>query len=356
MKTNVSALLLAALFLFSCSTKKEEPTRIIDPVVNFPGVYVLNNGAFEKNNASISLYDPETRSVTANAFSAANDGMPLGDTAQDMIAVGEELYISVNVSKVVFVTDRNLKIKKSIVAKKGETTLSPRYLCSGNGKVYVTYYEGYLGEINPSTYEVKLTEVGPNPDAVVWCSGKIFTADSGGYQPGFNNTVSVINPATLQQISTITVNTDPSLMCSVGKNLFVFSYGDYNNPAVNEKVQCIDAETFEVKDLTIEGTPASIASDGSKLYVLCSGYDTDWQPLPGTVWTYDAATLERKGKFVTDGTILPKAYSLSVSQHYLAVGCSDYTNTGDVYLFDLATGKKAASFDSKGINPLKVLE
>ena len=33
MKTNVSALLLAALLLFSCSTKKEEPTRIIDPVV-----------------------------------------------------------------------------------------------------------------------------------------------------------------------------------------------------------------------------------------------------------------------------------------------------------------------------------
>ena len=356
MKSRILSLLFGLCVLFSCTTKKDEPTVIIDPVVTFPGVYVLNNGAFEKNNASISLYDPETQSVASNAFSAANDGMPLGDTAQDIIAVGEQLYISVNVSKVVFVTDRNLKIKKSIVAKKGETTLSPRYLCSGNGKVYVTYYEGYLGEIDPATYEVRLTEVGPNPDAVVWCDGKLYTANSGGLQAGFNNTVSVVDPATFKETSTITVNTDPSLMCSVGKNLFVLSFGVYDNPAVNEKVQCIDAETFEVKDLTIEGTPASIASDGSKLYVLCSGYDTDWQPLPGTVWIYDAATLECKGQFVTDGTTLPKAYSLSVSKHYVAVGCSDYTNSGDVYLFDLATGKKAASFDSKGLNPLKIVE
>lgn len=354
MKTRILSLLFGLCVLFSCTTKKDEPTVIIDPVYTFQGVYVLNNGAFEKNNASISLYDPETRSVASNAFSAANDGMPLGDTAQDIIAVGEQLYISVNVSKVVFVTDRNLKIKKSIVAKKGETTLSPRYLCSGDGKVYVTYYEGYLGEIDPTTYAVRLTEVGPNPDAVVWCDGKLYTANSGGLQAGFNNTVSVVDPATFKETSTITVNTDPSLMCSVGKKLFVFSFGDYAE--VPAKVQCIDTETTEVKDLLVEGTPTSIATDGNKLYVLCSGYDESWNPLPGTVWTYHAATLAKEGKFVTDGTTLPKAYSLSVSQHYLAVGCSDYTNTGDVYLFDLTTGKKAASFDSKGINPLKIVE
>ena len=356
MKTRILSLLFGLCVLISCTTKKDEPTFIIDPVYTFQGVYVLNNGAFQKNNASVSLYDPETRNVTAGAFSAANDGKPLGDTAQDMLAVGDELYISVNVSKVVFVTDRNLKIKKSIVAKKGETSLSPRYLCSGGGKVYVTYYEGYLGEIDPATYEVRLTEVGPNPDAVVWCDGKLYTANSGGLQAGFNNTVSVVDPATFKETSTITVNTDPSLLCAVGKKLFVFSFGDYAKPEAPAKVQCIDTETTEVKDLSVEGTPTSIATDGNKLYVLCSGYDESWSPLPGTVWTYHAATLAKEGKFVTDGTTLPKAYSLSVSQHYLAVGCSDYTNSGDVYLFDLATGKKATSFDSKGINPLKIVE
>ena len=59
------------------------------------------------------------------------------------------------------------------------------------------------------------------------------------------------------------------------------------------------------------------------------------------------------GAFVTDGTLLPNAYSISVARDgYVYVGCSDYVNTGDVYVFT-SDGKLHDKFDSQGLNPLK---
>ena len=59
------------------------------------------------------------------------------------------------------------------------------------------------------------------------------------------------------------------------------------------------------------------------------------------------------GKFVSDNTELPNAYSISAtSDGYVYVGCSDYMTTGDVYVFT-ADGKLHDKFDSQGLNPLK---
>ena len=59
------------------------------------------------------------------------------------------------------------------------------------------------------------------------------------------------------------------------------------------------------------------------------------------------------GAFVTDGTSLPDAYSISAAcDGYVYVGCSDYVNTGDVYVFT-SEGKLHDKFDSQGLNPQK---
>ena len=59
------------------------------------------------------------------------------------------------------------------------------------------------------------------------------------------------------------------------------------------------------------------------------------------------------GAFVTDGTILPKAYSISAaSDGYIYVGCSDYVTTGDVYVLT-SSGTFHDKFDSQGLNPIR---
>ena len=317
------------------------------------GAYVLNNGAWGENNATISRYDPTTKAVSPRAFQTAN-GAGLGDLGQDIITLGKKMFIAVNGSKTIFVTDRDLTILSTITATADGNQLSPRYLCSGGGKVYVTYYEGYLGEIDPETYSVRTTAIGPNPDGLVYYDGKIYTANSGGYlYPAYNNTVSVVDAASFNETSTITVNVNPSGMALVEKTIFVYSFGNYAD--VQPKVQKIDPATSKVTDLSY-ASPSGIAVCDSYLYVLCGGYDENWNPLPGTVYKYDVAAGKDLGNFVTDGTTMPNAYSISYTKGHLWVGCSDYKTNGDVYLFDVYTGKQIDKFDSQGINPIKVVE
>ena len=76
-----------------------------------------------------------------------------------------------------------------------------------------------------------------------------------------------------------------------------------------------------------------------------------WNPHPGSVHVY------RNGEFkqFTDATF-PDAYSISVTNDgYVYVGCSDYTNTGDVYAIT-SSGTIHEKFDSQGLNPIKVIK
>ena len=349
MKRIIYAALAATLALIAASCDKQALTPGKKEV---EGVYILNNGSMDMNNSKITVYDPQTKTAVADMFVAAN-GKVLGDTAQDILVDGDDIYISVNISRIIFVTDKNLKIKKEIRATLPDgTVLSPRYLAKGgNGRVYVTYYEGYLGEINPDGYKVSTTAVGASPEGCAWADGKVFVSNSGGANyPNYEKTVSVVDPVSFKETSRVEVNINPATMEACGDNVYVFSLGDYG--ATPAKVQRLDAKTLKVNDLEYS-SPTAIALEGETLYVMCGGYDSSWNPLPGTVYKHDAKLNSSLGAFVTDGTTLPQAYSLSAAGGYVWVGCSDYKTNGDVFVFS-PDGRLYDKFDSQGINPIAV--
>ena len=350
MKKIIYAALAAALVLSAASCDKQPLSPAPQEAA---GYYILNNGSMGMNNSEITVYDMDTKTSVAEMFSSVN-GKALGDTAQDILVDGDDIYITVNLSRIIFVTDKDLKIKQEIRATlpDGTTILSPRYLAKGgNGKVYVTYYEGYLGEINPADYSVSITAVGASPEGCAWADGKIFVSNSGGANyPNYDKTVSVVDPVSFEETSKIEVNINPATMEAYGDNVYVFSLGDYG--AAPAKVQCLNASTLKVTDLDYN-SPTAISLEGEMLYVMCGGYDSSWNPLPGNVYKHNAKTNSALGEFVTDGTTLPQAYSLSAAGGYVWVGCSDYKTNGDVYLFS-PDGKLYDKFDSQGINPIAV--
>jgi len=75
----LNALLLT--FIIGCS-KSNDP--LIPPLANSSGVYVVNEGSFTQNNASLSYKNLEDGTVTNNAYSSANNGNPLGDNANSI--------------------------------------------------------------------------------------------------------------------------------------------------------------------------------------------------------------------------------------------------------------------------------
>ena len=348
MKINKLFLSLGLIIAFSsCENSTNED---IVPVSH--GTYILNNGNWGSNDSNIGIYNPSDKTFAADAFNAAN-GQNLGDLGQDITGLGEDIYIAINGSQTIFVTDTDLKIKRQINADKDGTRLSPRYFAVSGSKVYVTYYEGYVGEISGDG-SVKLCPVGPNPEGVAVAGGNLYVANSGGMAyPEYNNTVSVVSTETFTETSTIEVNVNPAKAeaSSDGVNIYVSSFGNYAD--VPAMLQVITTADNKVSDLDYNSVSAIAKGKDDILYILCGGYDENWNPLPGTVYKHDMKANRPLGAFVSDGTTLPDAYSISAtSDGYVYVGCSDYTNTGDIYVFT-PEGKLHDKFDSQGLNPLK---
>ena len=342
----ILALALCAVLL-SCENRSADP----DDSVAY-GTYILNNGNWGGNDANIGVYDPALKTFKADQFYAVN-GQKLGDLGQDIIRVDDLVYVAVNGSQTIFVTDEDLKIVKQVNASNADAKLSPRYMTSVGKTVYVTYYEGFVGEISSGDHSVKLCQVGPNPEGLAVAGDKIYTADSGGMVEGFANTLSVVSLSSFTKVSSIEVNVNPAKVeaSSDGKYLYVSSFGNYAD--VPAKLQVVDLATCSVTDLDYSSVSAIAKGKDDVLYILCGGYDENGNPLPGTIYCHDMARNLPLGAFVTDGTALPKAYSISAaSDGYIYVGCSDYVTTGDVYVLTSA-GTFHDKFDSQGLNPLR---
>lgn len=338
------------VLLTSCVKSAPTPDPVPDPLEGC--AIVLNNGNWGSNDACISLWDPTTGKVTPNEFFNVNN-QHLGDLGQDIVRFKDEIYISVNGSQIIFVTDNALKIKTSITAKDSEgSPLSPRYFACSEDKLYVSYYEGYLGEIDPVTHKVRITAVGPNPEGAAYAGGKVYVANSGGYIPGFCNTVSIVDAASFKEIATITVNTNPNLLCtdSQGTKLYVYSFGDY--AAIQPKLQVVDLSTLKVKDLD-EYTDVKYIAPGREgiLYVATGSYNASWQ-VCGTIWKHDTATDRKLGKLTERN--FDNFYSVSACGEYIFVGTGEYTSFGEVHPLT-RDGETCKSFDSQGINPIKCI-
>lgn len=349
---NFKMILAIGLAVVFCSCDNTSKDNIV-PVSS--GTYILNNGNWGGNDSNIGTYDTSDKTYAADAFKVSNS-RNLGDLGQDIIGLGEDIYIAVNGSQIIFVTDADLKIKQEIIADNEGTRLSPRYFTTSADKVYVTYYEGYVGEIS-SDHSVKLCPVGPNPEGVAVAGENIYVANSGGMAyPAYNNTLSVVSTSTFTEIKTIEVNVNPTKVeaSSDGTYVYVSSFGNYAD--VPAGLQVISTSDGKVSNMDYAHVSTIAKGIDDVLYILCGGYDEYWNPLPGVVYKHDMKTNMPLGVFVTDGTTLPEAYSISAtSDGYVYVGCSDYQTTGDVYVFT-PDGRLHDKFDSQGLNPLKAFK
>ncbi len=357
-------LLLCASVLYStasCSkdfldSDYDNPTT--DETVYDTYLYTLNSGSYLGNNASLTAYNPETETTTADIFSDVN-GQALGDTAQDFVVLGEQIFISVYNSGVIFVTD----LEGAIITTITDTTYAyPRYLTTDDESVYVSFYDGGLGKINPETYAlttVAIDAIG-NPEELDVVNDLIYVAVS---DYGYGNEQSVVSvfDTSLAFVENIAVIENPTTLAADSEgNVYVISMGNYGygDPAIYATLQKIEAETHEVSTLSISGVedalPSAIAvGKDDVLYVIegVSNASTDWV-MVGDIYAYNATT-GAVSEFITDGTSVPALYSIStdVASGEVYAGSSDYYSTGDVYLFS-SEGALVTTVPV-GINPMK---
>ncbi|GAB6013018.1 DUF5074 domain-containing protein [Viscerimonas tarda] len=232
---------------------------------------------------------------------------------------------------------------------------SPRSLTAYNGKVYVSYFDGYLARIDTARLTVDAqVKVGRCPEYVRVANNKLYVANSGGLdfnnELGYDKTVSVIDPVSFTRIKDIEVALNPDKLAVDSKgNVYVISNGNYGD--VQSALQKIDAATGEVKKLGLSASYMTIYND--KLYLIDSQYDENWNTI-NTFLVYDTKTESLiTDSFVTDGTEVSNPYSISVnpSNGDVYIGSSDYVTDGDMYIFN-QDGQLIKKFDTKGLNPI----
>jgi hypothetical protein len=371
-------LLIAALAFaaFSCSPDDNPVNPNPNPsgggvVGGIEGFFLLNQGQSGLNNASLDYYSYSTGTYTRDVFSTANPNeLGLGDVANDMKIYRDRLYIAVDKSNFVDVVDAtNAKLVGKIempspryVAFEGDYA----YVTSWNGATYgnggVDNEKGYVAKVDLSTLKIAAQcEVGYQPDELAVVGGKLYVANSGGFQSAYETTVSVIDLASFTATGTIDVA--PNLWRvrpdGAGK-IYVSSRGDYgtNGPAT----YIIDTATDTVVKGEDEQPLKVVAADNitlgtSTLYAMFVDYpEPDYKATP-TYLTYNMATGTVGGSFITDGSeqYITAPYELAIhpaSGELLLTDAGDYQRNGVLHRYT-PEGKHGGSFYT-GVTPAAI--
>lgn len=97
-------------------------------------VYLINEGNFQRGNATVSAYTPQSKQLQTRVFSSHNGGTPLGDVFQDMTRVGSYYYLVLNFSGLIRIVDTATWQQTAVIENLG----SPRYLAQGGDFVVVS--------------------------------------------------------------------------------------------------------------------------------------------------------------------------------------------------------------------------
>ena len=342
---------LMTVSFVSCDNE-DDPKPAVPTENSTTGVYLLNSGKMYSNNSTLDYYNPETKKLTTKVFAAAN-GRGLGDTANDMLIYGSKMYIAVSESAIIEVTDLSGKSLKTISPKdESNVPQQPRMLTAVDGNVYVTLFDGHLACIDTTSMEiVKKVKVGPNPEGVCELNGKLYVANSGGYNLVQDSTLSVVDINTFEEVGKVIVTINPKTVQKDDKgNLYVLSLGNWGN--IGNELQRLNVTTGDREVIAANSQIVSTLCN-DKIYIY-SAKQENWVVTDYDFKVYDIEKGEIEEKsFITDGTKVEKTYCMSSDPvtGNVYIGTSDYTNTGDMFIFS-PEGKLIDQLALSGLNPM----
>lgn len=275
MKKIQSLLLYLSLFLMMAACMPVDPPDSgddeIEIITSNEGVFILNEGNFMYENASLSYLDFETDEVVNNIFYEVNN-LPLGDVAQSMTIHGDIGFIVLNNSGKVYAIDIN---SYEIVGKITGLT-SPRYMhIVNNEKAYITdLYAKAITIVNPSTYTI-IGQIDVNnhenqfyqhsTEEMVAYKNFVFTNCW-----SFDNKILVIDTNSDQVVDSIEVMKQPtSLVIDKNNKLWTVTDGGFKGCSYGWEEPAlirIDAETRVIEEVFYfdkEDSPSELAINGT---------------------------------------------------------------------------------------------
>ncbi len=342
------------------------------------GMYVLNEGGWGANNATVDYLDLASTPVvyTTNLYGTVNSSevMGLGDMGSDMKIYGGKLYIVVNSSNKLVIAD-------ALTCEKLAQVDIPngRSLAFSGAYAYVSSYAGTsmaAGNASPGcVYKIDTltmktvarTDVGYQPEEMAVSGRLLYVANSGGYcAPDYDHTISVIDLPSFEVVKTIDVKTtDDAGKTEEGINLhrlrvdesgrlWLTSRGDYGERKPKlYMINPMTAEGITIKKV-MDKAPSDFCIVGNTLYY----YSSEWSYAMGrNINTYGIIDTDTQQEIATtlfkspaDEANIMTPYGIMVNhtgdeRDFYILDAADYTISGKVHHFN-ADGSHDASYSA----------
>ncbi len=332
--------LLSAILLISTSVAGQQTLE---------RVLIGNEGNFGSGNATITTFDFATKTTTDGVFLNAN-GVGLGDVVQSITEIDHQLYIVVNNSQKVVITN------PETFQQTGQITLgagsSPREILPiGNNRAYITdLYGNHVLLINLATKSVlgDTIRVGRNPDQMLKVDDAVFVANTGF---GADSTIFKINVNTHTVVDTITVSRGPAGMVLDKEGmLWVVSTGysgDYDDdfnlipgtsrPGGVHKVNPSTGDVLASIQLVSAGSDVAIDLTNDKLFINSGG-----------IRVINLNTAEAETDTLVKGSFYSFNYD-PINDLFFTADAKSFSSAGEIRYYS-GDGMLVGSFDS-GIIP-----
>lgn len=325
-------------------------------------MFILNEGRMNANNAGIEFYAPKKDADIIDDIFFKQNGVRLGDTAQDMIEYKGNIYVAVYGSN--YLAKLNAAcVEETRVSftEDSDLTGGVRYLAAEDGYVYASFHGGVVAKINAKTLQVeaKLHVGGNNLEGVAIEDDNLYVANS--YSHGesgyvYHTDVYVVDLRTFKLKETLKVSENPNALLEEDDKVFVISWGNYGDKGYS--FQMIDPKNNNAVIEIAVATKMAAAND--RVYLVNSVTDWSTHTTTNTFFSYDV----KSGRLNNESFLKNAPAELgSKSVCMMAVdeksgdiyiGMSDYNVNGDMYRFK-KDGTFVEKFGCGGLNPSKAV-
>ncbi|MDR1653274.1 MAG: YncE family protein [Prevotellaceae bacterium] len=348
---------MVALAFFACNPNDDPQEPIITPEQSeIAGLYVLCEGSWHGNNSSLAYFEYETGNFVNNYFELKNPAMSgLGDTGNDLKIYGSKMYAVMNTSNLVEIMDAQTAQHIATVEVPNCRSIAFdggfAYVSSFAGAVYGnTKQKGYVAKIDTVNYQtVKTVEVDYQPEELAVVGGKLYVANSGGYNgPDYSNTVSVINLIGLPDFNVIKTITLPNINITkirADKNGMLWAMANGNYDDLLPSLTVINSQNDQIVT-TLDMNISNFDICGDSLYFYGSVFNMTTYEYEVSYGIVDINSQQQiASKIITDGTEaqIVAPYGIIVNPRNGDTFISDaldYSAQGKIYCFDKSGVKK----------------
>ena len=310
--------------------------------------FVLNEGAMNANNASMTYFDWDTDTSYPNDLYMIQNRTAMGELGQDIIADDDNLYVIMSGSKIIYKLN-GVGIRQSACTISSDLG-DPRYGVVEDNYLYVTCYGGYVAKIDTRTMSLAgQVQVGANPEYIIEEDGKLYCTCSGW---GADKRVAVIDVKSFDKATYFDVMDNPDRIIEAGGHIYVQGYGAYFDYPWGE----LNPSTGKFTQI---GNVSAWAANKNTLYLAFSQTDWSTYATTTTLSSYDAQSGKQDNNFfknVPSALTTSSVYGVSVNEHTgdIYVMTTDFVSTGRIYHFK-SDGTFVRDFSSCGVNPRKIV-